>query len=364
MKKTEQNIKNIFKALKDRWPLSSTSIAEILDMTPVNAFLILKKMLSINLIEKTGKGKNTRYWLRQNTITSNTAIISDAVDHLKENDYGDDKISTYQGLQEILEKHFAYHDTSTGKLITGLDGFFAWCADPKRTITNYENQFKQLVLWISEYLASEALRVKNGFFDGTNSLEESLKLYSGSFIDRVLFHEMICIHSTFGRSRTAWEIFLWKEHHDRILLEAAIKPAIPHIRSLIESKQVDWVIYTPPTIPRSVQFADVLEELLATEKPKITVSKIQNPIAYPMAQKHITNAQERVLNAQTNVIIGDNYDWTNYTHLLILDDNFTTGSTMNAIAEKIRNQGFNGKITALSITGKFHQTVLSNDMEV
>ena len=37
---------------------------------------------------------------------------------------------------------------------------------------------------------------------------------------------------------------------------------------------------------------------------------------------------------------------------------------MNAIAEKLKKNGFTGKITAITITGKFHDAVISDDGEI
>lgn len=363
MKKTDQNIKNIFQFLKTRGALSSTELGQLLDMTPVNAFLILRKMLSINLIEKTGKGKNTRYRLRQYLAKWSTSIIADVVDYLIENDYADSEIGTFSGVENALDKHFTYFSPS-GVLINGLEGFFAWCHDPKRNIKNYDAQFKELIFWISEYLVLEAMRRKNWFFDWTTSLKQALEGHMDSnYIDVLLFHEVICVNSSFSRTRTGWELFLWKENHDKFLLESAIRTAIPDIRRFIENKIVDGVVYTPPTIPRTVQFAEVLEELLGTKRQKILFSKIKSPDRHLIAQKNL-NKRDRVINARENIILDGVYDFSQFHHILILDDNFTTWATMNAIAEKLRIQWFWGTITAMTITGKFHSTVLADDLEI
>ncbi len=82
MKKTEQNIYKILDFLALNGAQSSTQIGKYLGMTSVSAFLNLRNMLEKGIIEKSGKGRNTRYGLIDTLTDEQKAVLAAVIDIL------------------------------------------------------------------------------------------------------------------------------------------------------------------------------------------------------------------------------------------------------------------------------------------
>jgi DNA-binding MarR family transcriptional regulator len=360
MKKTEQNIYKILDFLALHGAQSSTQIGKYLGMTSVSAFLNLRAMLEKGMIEKEGKGKNTRYRLTDNLTDEQKAVLVAVIDILRESGFDDPDITTQSGLRHMLTAYFVFVSPE-GRMLVGIEGFIAWCRDAKRGYTEPSIYVRELVYWVTKYYEYEVLRRKHGFFDGTLSLEKVLLPYTSLFIDTLLFYDIVEV-SGFGKTRTAWELYLGKQNSDRALLERGISESVLDVQQYLKKKKIDALVFTPPTIPRKVQFRDILRNMIKIELPEIQVEKNIQPQKILLAQKTLKGA-DRIINARESVVILQN-NILLYNHICILDDNFTTGATMNAIAEKLRGYGFMGTITAITITGKFHSQVFSDDAEI
>lgn len=361
MKKTANNSRKILDFLAKNGPQSTTQVGKYLGMTTVSAFLNLKNMHKKGLLDLIGKGKNTRYSLPDNLTEEQRDVLAQGADIMRESGFEDSSLTTILGVPSLLLTHFTYVG-AIGTMQSGVEGFLAWCLDPKRVYVERSAQVRELVYWLTRYYEFEVLRRKHGFFDGTTSLREVIDAHMGTFIDTLLFHDIVEI-SGFGKTKTAWELYLGKQNSDRVLLERAIAPSVADIKKYIEDKKIDSIVLTPPTIARSVQFRDVLRDMLDLNLFEIEVLKTVLPDRVLRAQKTLKGI-ERIINARENIALKEFSKLQKYSHILILDDNFTTGATMNAIAEKLKRNGFTGKITAITITGKFHDAVLSDDAEI
>lgn len=343
---------------KNSW-VSSTEIGRYANMTTVSAYGYLNNLLSNNLIYKQWNGKNTRYYILNNEIEfSDSKFVEPAIKLLIE-DY---EISiSEKEIIDILNNNFCYINSLNWQLSYSLKAFISWCKDPKR---NFKEEIivEELARYIVNYLDIERLRRKSSFFDWTESMRKILSEYTEISLDKVMFYNISEI-SWFGRTRTAIELYYWKQNSDKFLLKNAIESSILPIREYVAKNNIDTIIFTPPTIARPVQFSDILKDKLDLWLKEISVTKVRAPDRTLIAQK-FTKWIERITNADSsiNVYNIDNIDkiW----HILILDDNFTTGATINAIAKKIRFLWYKNKITAITIAWKFHYDAIIDMDEI
>jgi uncharacterized protein YdaU (DUF1376 family) len=205
------------------------------------------------------------------------------------------------------------------------------------------------------FLEEENKRRKNGFFYGTQSLKNNLQEHNmDSCIDELIFTQIAYL-SGFGRLRGANEIYWGKKDQNAKLLQSGIKRGIKTIQKYLLKNDIQYAIYTPPTMKRKVQFRAILKEELAQEKiilHEIRCEKKQSVDRTLKAQKD-TNGKDRIINARTSMRLQNISGFLHILEIVIFDDNFTTGATVNAIAEMMREQKYSGKITVITLTGNF-----------
>lgn len=284
MNKKQENIKRVLNLLTEKGYISTTQLGKDLGVTTVSAFFYVRELLEKDLIERIGRGKNTRYGIRkyENKIID-YSILDDVIEILIDSGFEGTDMTTREGVENVLLSHFAFVSPS-GLFLSGFEAFLAWCVDPKRKYADRAHQIRELVYWLTRYYELEVLRRKHGFFDGTKSLKEVLDHIMEVFIDTLLFHDIVEV-SGFGKTKIAWELYLGKQNSDRVLLERAITPSIGDIKKYIQNKKIDSVILTPPTIARSVQFRDVLRDMLDIHLFEIEVLKTVLPDRVLRAQK-------------------------------------------------------------------------------
>jgi hypothetical protein len=272
--------------------------------------------------------------------------------------YGE--LETSENFDLTFEKYCMYiapDDT----ILTGFYAFLAWCTDLKHNFSD------RIVAKAMEYLdiigSIEVRRKKHGFLDGTESARTNLNGLTEIAFDRFLFYMPSVLENGFGRTRTAIELYYGKLNN-KYLLTHAIEQSIDSIREYTQSGWVDCVIFTPPTNDRTVQFRDILENLLSLKLPKIVVEKVPPFGKILQPQKDIKDRRERVQNAFLSLQVTIPDELSFYKHILILDDSFTTGATPNAIGVKLRNAGYSGKITIITICGSFNYDLAITEDEI
>jgi len=98
--------------------------------------------------------------------------------------------------------------------------------------------------------------------------------------------------------------------------------------------------------------------------PKIVVEKVPPLGKILQPQKDIRVYKDRVHNAFLSLEITIPNELDFYEHILILDDSFVTGSTQNMIALKLRNSGYLGKISVITICGSLNYGLVITEDEI
>ncbi|MBK6984188.1 MAG: hypothetical protein IPH32_05280 [Bacteroidetes bacterium] len=105
------------------------------------------------------------------------------------------------------------------------------------------------------------------------------------------------------------------------------------IKDFINNHKVDAVAFVPPTVRREVQIMKYIQQKLNLSLPHIEIQKISGII--PIPQKSLSKMNERIRNAENTFAVVDN---RHFKHVLLIDDAVGSGSTLNQIAEKIKNK--------------------------
>lgn len=362
MKKSEITERRIYTYLLDHPGSSAPQIGSALDLTRVTVFLHLKKLMRAGKVLSTGVASSTRYFVdtrAQVDLSVAKDNILEYIIHRVKDDFDEEVYAS--DIEDLFARYFLFID-SEDRFLVGMDGFIAWCMDPKR---NYAESIREKALEYFNLVGStEYLRNKNSFFDGTATVRANLKEYTDVGMDRCYFHAIFSIPNGFGRTRTAIELAYGKQNGDTALLEHAVEASLDPIRAYVAKNTADAIVYTPPTQGRNIQFRDVLERKLALRVQKIDAEKIRSPDHVLRAQKDIRDRKDRIANAERSIAVNIPKNLSGLSHILILDDSFTTGATPNAIALKFREAGYAGKITIITICGSFNYDLAITEDEI
>lgn len=276
--------------------------------------------------------------------------------------YGESE--TEENLNATFDRYCMYiapDDT----ILKGFDAFLTWCTDPKH---DFSSMIVQKALEYLEIIGSiESRRKKNGFLDAGGTARANLEGIMKIGFDNFFFIIPSVLENAFGRTRTAIELYYGKLNGSEYLIESAIDGAVDTIKSYTEKEQVDAYVLTPPTQGRNIQFRDVLDDMLDLRLPKIKAEKISpfGRILRPQKEiRGVDKRKERVENALMSLEVTIPKELDSYRHILILDDSFTTGATPNAIALKLREAGYKGKITIITICGSFNYDLAITEDEI
>lgn len=371
MKDTIYIIQNILDHIKEHPGVSAIQIANIFGVSRVTIFRHLKILISLQKVRIQGQGKATRYFPHQSLyIVSNISgskkwwnpkevdILKEEVLFALNEIYGEGESIDY--IDTIFEKYCMYI-ANDNTLLTGFYAFLGWCNDTKH---NFSDGIVEKAIEYLEIIGSIEVRRKNHWFlDATELVRAHLNGLTDIAFDIFLFAMPSVLENGFGRTRKAIELYYGKLN-SKYLLTHATESSIDSIREYSRNEWVDCIIFTPPTNNRTVQFRDILEMQLDLKLPKIIVEKVPPFGKILQPQKDIRVHKDRVHNAFLSLDVTIPNELNFYKHILILDDSFVTGSTQNAIALKLRNSGYLGKISVITICGSLNYGLVITEDEI
>lgn len=298
---------------------SGKELSEYLsEITPRAVRKQLRNLLDKGLVRKIGHPPKVYYLLGKDKQLLNAGKVDKQV-------------------QNFINERYLFI-SPLGKSMSGWGGFLAWCQktkqDPIKTAKEYVATIKKF----------DRFR-KGDLIDGMSKMENTFKEV---FLDKLFYLDFYSIER-FGKTKLGQMLLYAKQSQNIALMRQLINEIRPGIMFLIDSCQIDGVLFVPPTVKREVQFMKELEKQLSLPTRTLSVVKIKTEIIIP--QKTLTRLEDRIENAKDTIVVDDN---KKYSNILLIDDAVGSGATLNETARQIKNKNLlSGKIIGLAITGSF-----------
>lgn len=305
-------------------PMSVAELISAIGVSRVSVQKELKKLVMDGQVTRMGEPPRVYYSLAvahsiQFADTSQLGITVEAADY--------------------LNSHFTMI-TPSGAELSGINGFVQWCKD---------RNIAAIALEADKYIA---MHTKYDHMTRDGVIDATVKLHA-TFGADVSLRKLYFLHPysipVYGKTRIGEWLFIGKQTQNRELMNRVLSEVVPVLRELIARGGYDAVAFVPPTIPRTLQFIDLLRKSLMVPR-EIGILKVTRDIRVP--QKSLKNLTDRIANAESTFIIPVN--GLNLKSVLIIDDFTGSGSTLNVLAGIMRRQGIADAIDGITITGSMN----------
>lgn len=256
-----------------------------------------------------------------------------------ENIHTQDNIS--MDYKEIIENNF-YNILPDGTEEYGVKAFINWC---KKRNYNIDNKAKEYYQTILPFEKSEKEKYA---IDVTSKIKDTFK--NTSYLDELWYLHPYSL-PVFGKTEISQLIFHAKQTQDKDLMKKVFNILNKHIHDFIKYKNPDAIAFIPPTVPRQYQIMTELKKFLNLNLPEIKIEKIKKDIL--VQQKSLKDLNDRVYNAEHTMMVTTRVN-KSYKTLLLIDDFTGSGSTLNQIAKKCKEQDLADRIIGLTLTGSIN----------
>lgn len=230
--------------------------------------------------------------------------------------------------------------TPTGDLLEGADAFIYWCKQRKEKVQKTYEEYRQTRVKYDAYFSED--RTINGMEKLVNT-----KGYDHIWLDDLHYLDFYAIER-FGKTRLGTLLHYAKQGQNLPLMRRMLEEIGPRITDFVRRHKVDAIGFIPPTVRREVQLMKVLATGLKLPLPVIDIKKMSGLI--PVPQKSLSKLQERIDNARGSFAVTEK---RSFDHVLLIDDAVGSGSTLNQVAEKLKNKQTARIVTGLAIVGSF-----------
>jgi hypothetical protein len=323
----KQKIKKLLEEFNE---LSVNEIVNKISVSNQMVHLALKQLLDSNEIVKLGTSPKTIY---------RKIDVIQTITKVENKNISEEELT-------FLQKNFLLV-TDIGNLVEGIDAFTYWC---KQRNLPLEKTIKEFILTEKKY---ETYYNKAHIIDGTEKLKNT-KEYETIWLDKLYYLDFYAIER-FEKTRLGTLLHYAKQGQNKFLMNIMMQEIDAKLKSFIEENnnlsaewRIDAVAFVPPTIRREVQIMKFMQQKLNLNLPHIEIKKISGII--PIPQKSLSKMNERIRNAENTFAVVDNRQ---FKHVLLIDDAVGSGSTLNQIAEKIKNKQVAKKVTGIAVVGSF-----------
>jgi hypoxanthine-guanine phosphoribosyltransferase len=315
----------ILEYIDNKVQASPKELSDFLGITPRAVFRHLSTLLEADDLFKIGRPPTVYYRIKEKVVEPKKASYTASEPFAKD----------FVKAHNLIEKNFMLI-TPLGIRMEGMTAFASWCITRNFDIGKKALEYSKI---ITKY---DKLR-KNGLIDGTKKIKNT---FDTVFVDEVYYLDFYSIE-VFGKTKLGQKLLYAKQSQNKDLIKEISAEVRPKILALIEEKDIDGVLFVPPTVKREIQFMKELEKSLSLGVNSIKISKLRTPIQIP--QKTLNKLEDRIENAKKTFVVTDSRV---YKNVLIIDDAVGSGATLNEIAGLMRKQKMvKEKIIGLAITG-------------
>ena len=241
--------------------------------------------------------------------------------------------------EEYLQQHWL-QVTATGDLLEGAAASTYWCNQRKEPVVKTFGEYRKTRVKYDSYFETD------GSINGMEKLLNS-KGYKKSWLDELHYLDFYDLER-FGKTRLGALLHYAKQGQNLPLMRRMLTEIGPRIRDFVQAHEVDAVGFIPPTVRREVQLMKVMASGLKLPLPMVDIKKMSGLI--PVPQKSLPKLQERIDNALGSFAVTEK---RSFNHVLLIDDAVGSGSTLNQVAEKIKNKQNAHRVSGLAIVGSF-----------
>ncbi len=241
--------------------------------------------------------------------------------------------------EDYLQQHWL-QVTTTGDLLEGAAAFSYWCNQRKEPVLKTFAEYQKTRIKYDAYFEED------GSINGMEKLRNT-KGYDNIWLDDLHYLDFYAIER-FGKTRLGTLLHYAKQGQSLSLMRRMLIEIEPRIRNFVKVHDVDAVGFIPPTVRREVQLMKVLAGGLKLPLPVVDIKKMSGLI--PVPQKSLSKLQERIDNASESFAVTEK---RSFSHVLLIDDAVGSGSTLNQVAEKIKNKQTAQRVSGLAIVGSF-----------